>query len=321
MRSRLPVVVVALVSLSGLGVPVAQEGVTLPPVVEKRGLTVQIRELARLPDTRGMRPPDQDTNPAGWARVSYVRDLPDGRRFVNDSRGYLYLLGADGKPTVYADFAAVFPFAIYNRLESGFIGFVFHPEFATNGRFYSVHGERATGNPAKPDFIPPGFARHGRDPPQRHHRMADARPQGQHLHRHPARAVARRPHRPEPHPSDGRGRVQPHGQARVARLRPALHQRQRPRLQQRRRPARQQPKRSRSGSIRWSPRSCASTRAAPARAAAPRAWATTPSRPPTRSPATTTRRPWARSTPTASATRTGCRGTPPTARCSPPTSA
>jgi hypothetical protein len=158
MRSRLTVVVVALVSLSGLGVPIAQEGVTLPPIVEKRGLTVQIRELARLPDTRGMRPPDQDTNPAGWARVSFVRDLPDGRRFVNDSRGYLYLLGADGKPTVYADFAAVFPFAIYNRLESGFIGFVFHPEFATNGRFYSVHGERATGNPATPDFIPPGFA-------------------------------------------------------------------------------------------------------------------------------------------------------------------
>ena len=37
----------------------------LPPMVEKRGLTVEIRELARLPDTRGMRPPDQDTNPAG----------------------------------------------------------------------------------------------------------------------------------------------------------------------------------------------------------------------------------------------------------------
>lgn len=124
--------------------------------VEKRGLAVRIAEVARLPDTRGVRPPDQDTNPAGWARVSYVRDLPDGRRFVNDSRGFLYRL--DGStPSVYLDFAALFPHAVYNRLESGFIAFAFHPAFATNGLFYTVHGERAAGNPKTPDFVPPGY--------------------------------------------------------------------------------------------------------------------------------------------------------------------
>ncbi|MGE0359465.1 MAG: sorbosone dehydrogenase family protein [Vicinamibacterales bacterium] len=124
--------------------------------IEKRGLTVRIAELARLPDTRGLRPPDQDTNPAGWARVSYVRDLPDGRRFVNDSRGFLYRL--DGStPEVYLDFASLFPHAVYNRLESGFISFAFHPEFAANGLFYTVHGERAAGNPTAPVFVPPGF--------------------------------------------------------------------------------------------------------------------------------------------------------------------
>jgi hypothetical protein len=58
---------------------------------------------------------------------------------------------------VYANVAAAFPFAVYNRLESGFIGFEFHPEFARNGLFYTVHGERAMGNPATPHFIPPGF--------------------------------------------------------------------------------------------------------------------------------------------------------------------
>jgi hypothetical protein len=125
--------------------------------VEKRGLAVEIRDLTRLPETRGLRPPDQDVNPSGWARVSFVRDLPDGRRFANDSRGFLYLLDANSKPTVYANVAAVFPHAAYNRLESGFISFAFHPEFAKNGLFYTVHGERAPGNPAKPDFIPPGF--------------------------------------------------------------------------------------------------------------------------------------------------------------------
>ena len=125
--------------------------------VEKRGLVVEIRDVVRLPDTRGLRPAAEDVTPVGWARVSFVRDLPDGRRFVNDSRGLLYLLDRNNQPSVYANVAATFPFAIYNRLESGFIGFDFHPEFARNGLFYTVHSERAAGNPATPNFIPPGF--------------------------------------------------------------------------------------------------------------------------------------------------------------------
>jgi len=129
----------------------------LPAPIEKRGLAVEIRDLVRLPDTRSMLAAGQDVNPAGWARVQFVRDLPDGRRFVNDSRGLLYLLDGNNKPTVYANVAEAFPFAIYNRLESGFIGFDFHPEFAKNGLFYTVHGERAMGNPAKLNFIPPGY--------------------------------------------------------------------------------------------------------------------------------------------------------------------
>ena len=128
----------------------------LPASIDKGGIAVEIRDVARLPETRGLRPADQDVTPSGWARVSFVRDLPDGRRFANDSRGFLYLLdGAQSK--VYADVAAAFPFAIYNRLESGFIGFDFHPEFASNGLFYTIHSERAQENPAATNFIPPGF--------------------------------------------------------------------------------------------------------------------------------------------------------------------
>jgi hypothetical protein len=139
-----------------IGSPITSNPIPAP--ITKRGLAVEIRDVVRLPETRGMRPPDQDVVPAGWARVSYVRDLPDGRRFANDSRGFLYLLDRNNQPSVYANFA-VFPFAIYTRLESGFIGFDFHPEFARNGLFYTVHGERAMGNPAVPNFIPPGFTR------------------------------------------------------------------------------------------------------------------------------------------------------------------
>ena len=130
----------------------------IPAPITKRGLQVEIKDLLRLPDTRKMRPADQDVSPSGWARLSYVRDLPDGRRFVNDQRGLLYLIDANNQPQLYANVAAIFPSTVYNRLESGFISFAFHPEFARNGLFYTVHAERGPGNPRTPDFIPPGFA-------------------------------------------------------------------------------------------------------------------------------------------------------------------
>jgi len=129
----------------------------IPEPIVKRGIAVEVVELARLPDTRGIRPADQDVKPAGWARVNYVRDLPDGRRFANDSRGFLYLIDANAQPQVYANLAETFPRAVYNRLSSGFIAFVFHPEFARNGLFYTIHAEHGPGNPATPDFIPPGY--------------------------------------------------------------------------------------------------------------------------------------------------------------------
>src|SRR5207247_2870119 len=119
----------------------------IPEPVVKRGIAVEVKDLARLPDTRGLRPANQDVAAPGWARVSFVRDLPDGRRFANDSRGFLYLIDSNNQPQVYANVAAVFPNAVYNRLESGFIGFVFNPEFTRNGLFYTVHPERRPRNP------------------------------------------------------------------------------------------------------------------------------------------------------------------------------
>jgi Glucose / Sorbosone dehydrogenase len=159
MRTRMHLVIAVLLALLTAGAIHAQITNPIPAPVEKRGLMVEISDVVRLPDTRGLRPADQDVSPPGWARVSYVRDRPDGRRFTNDSRGLLYLLDRNNQPSVYLNFAAAFPFAVYNRLESGFIGFDFHPEFARNGLFYTVHGERAMGNPATPDFIPPGFTK------------------------------------------------------------------------------------------------------------------------------------------------------------------
>ena len=155
---RAPLMTVVL--LLALCVIVIDAQITTDPLaasVTKRGLAVEIKDLVRLPDTRGVRPVDQDVANPGWARISFVRDLPDGRRFANDSRGFLYLIDRKNQPTVWLNVAAAFPLATYTRLESGFISFAFHPEFAKNGLLYTVHVEQAMGNPATPNFIPPGY--------------------------------------------------------------------------------------------------------------------------------------------------------------------
>jgi hypothetical protein len=158
MRLRIPLVIIPLLVIWTIGVADAQiAGNPISEPIVKRGLAVEVKDLIRLPDTRELRAADKDVAPAAWARVSYVRDLPDGRRFANDSRGFLYLIDSNNQPHVYADVSAVFPYSVYNRLESGFIGFVFHPEFATNGLFYTVHSEIGPGNPKSPDFIPIGY--------------------------------------------------------------------------------------------------------------------------------------------------------------------
>ena len=87
---RLSRVVPLIVLAAGL-TTAAQVADPIPTPVTTRGLRVQIVDVARLPDTRMLRPPAEDTSPQSWARVSYVRDIADGRRFANDSRGRLYV--------------------------------------------------------------------------------------------------------------------------------------------------------------------------------------------------------------------------------------
>src|SRR6186997_3021907 len=125
MRQRtILITVLGVLAFRGINAQITSN--PFPAPIGKRGLAVEIRDVVRLPDTRGMRPADQDVNPSGWARINFVRDAPDGRRFVNDSRGFLYLMDAGNKLTVYVNVAEAFPLANYNRLESGFIAFAFH---------------------------------------------------------------------------------------------------------------------------------------------------------------------------------------------------
>src|ERR1044071_6461521 len=116
MRIHRPLVLVPFLALFAMP---TQGQITSNPIaapIEKHGLAVEVKDLVRLPDTRGSHGED-DVTPAGWARISYVKDAPDGRRFTNDSRGFLYLLDANNQLHVYADITKAFPNAVYNRLE------------------------------------------------------------------------------------------------------------------------------------------------------------------------------------------------------------
>jgi len=157
MYMRTLLFVMAILALCSTRAVNAQITDPVPTRLEKKGLLVRIQNIARLPHTGDYRPAAEDRDPATWARVSFVRDLPDGRRFANDSRGFLYLLNTDNEPSLYANVGAAFSHVIYNRNQSGFIGFEFHPEFATNGLFYTVHGETALDNRSELDYIPPSF--------------------------------------------------------------------------------------------------------------------------------------------------------------------
>ena len=85
MQTRMRLVIVLLLAIWTAGAIQAQiTSNPIPAPIAKRGLAVEIKDLVRLPDTRGVRPAGEDVSPAGWARINFVRDLPDGRRLAND---------------------------------------------------------------------------------------------------------------------------------------------------------------------------------------------------------------------------------------------
>ena len=158
MNTRAPLAIVVLVALLPSRTVHAQITDPLPAPIDKKGLMVQIRDVVRLPKTLGLFHPDQDVNPAGWARVSFVHDLPDGRRFANDQRGYLYLLNEDASPSVYLDFVTAFPNTVYNRLQSGFVGFnpMSEPGDPDYGLLYTSGSDLGFSNGAGPNSENPG---------------------------------------------------------------------------------------------------------------------------------------------------------------------
>ncbi len=115
------------------GVPSLINPVVEP--VELGSLTLTLEHFATIPAS--------DTSSASKARINYLTQANDGsgRLFVNDQRGKLHVI-QDGLVEEYLDVRGYFTdFVDAPGLNTGFSFAAFHPDFATNGKLYTVHSE------------------------------------------------------------------------------------------------------------------------------------------------------------------------------------
>ena len=131
---------------------------TVMSAVPSGDLALRLTDYATLPITGAL---DGTTNNTGsLARINFMRQEPStvdarsgrdhggGRIFVNDLNGPLYILGPEKQSIKYLDFNGrgtnngLFDrLPTENGLASGFISFDFDPDYARNGRFYTIHLE------------------------------------------------------------------------------------------------------------------------------------------------------------------------------------
>lgn len=113
------------------------------PDVPKGDLVLDLEDWVTIPASSNGRP---------RAKLSVFRTTPDGRFWVNDQRGSMWVI-VDGEATEYIDLSTrLTGFIDSPGLGTGFHSFAFHPEFLENGKFYTTHTERA--NARTPDFGP-----------------------------------------------------------------------------------------------------------------------------------------------------------------------
>jgi glucose/arabinose dehydrogenase len=116
-----------------------------------------LKEVVSFPSSEPV-PPPVDQRLVRRARINYLGEIPDGthRLYVPDLNGLLNVIQGRS-PQVYVDVKTVVgaSFLSGRGLGSGF-GFVaFHPQFRTNGKFYTVHTEAVDTPTVKvPDLTP-----------------------------------------------------------------------------------------------------------------------------------------------------------------------
>ena len=143
-------------------VPLA-DPIPTEPVASSLRLTLE--EVASIPRSSPV-PEPSDPRLVRAARINYLGELPDGsgRLFVPDLNGKLYLVRG-GAPAVYLDVGGAFAADFWNHQGMGAgLGFVaFHPDFARNGLFYTVHTEAREALAIKTPDLPsqPNPSHHG----------------------------------------------------------------------------------------------------------------------------------------------------------------
>jgi hypothetical protein len=133
-----------------LGAPTAWAQYPSGPQVTKDGTVVVRQDYASLPlssRTTGSYPPAIDFS-YQLGRANFLRSEPglapqsSSRFFVNDQNRNLYILNKTDKSfTPYISFEEVFPNFVNPDYAEGLGTFVFDPDYANNGKFYTLHVE------------------------------------------------------------------------------------------------------------------------------------------------------------------------------------
>jgi hypothetical protein len=169
---RVAAAVLLVLAVSTIRSSAVQQPKIPQPSAPAAPLAIELADYVSMPITGLL---DGTGNNAGsLARINVMRQEPGagGRFFINDLTGPLYILDARTKSASrYLDFngRGAHP-GLFDKLTteaglaSGFISFEFDPDYAHNGRFYTIHleetalpGTLAPDNHAFPGFDAAGY--------------------------------------------------------------------------------------------------------------------------------------------------------------------
>ena len=131
LRAPLARTLTLILAASASSVALGQTSDPLPGSIDVGGAVAFIEPFAEIPESDGQAP-----------RMNLLAPAYDGsgRVFVNDQRGPMYAISEDGETVdEYLNLADIVP-QMTDGFEGGFQSFAFHPEFADNGKLYTLHG-------------------------------------------------------------------------------------------------------------------------------------------------------------------------------------
>lgn len=161
---RIPLLTLGVLSLAATALARQPPANPAPVEILPSPLGVTLEPWVRIPNSPiNNRPP----------RLNHFRQLPDGRSFVIDQRGYLYVIPTGTtQPILYLDLFEKYPdidWITPDASQTGFTYFAFHPEFADNGIFYTVVSVPfSTGTPDIPGKRPIPLPGGSRNDPTHH---------------------------------------------------------------------------------------------------------------------------------------------------------